>query len=326
MQTEIKKLVEMSSQADNILIISHAKPDADTLGAAISIKLWLESFRKDVTLACVDKPSKDFDFLPDVLEFKRDFVLADFDLMFVVDCGASHLTEFDSKYPGFLDSNVPVINIDHHASNDFFGDLNIVDSRSASTTLLLFNIFSELDFPITISMATCLLAGIYGDTGGFMHSNTTSEVLKVASVLMGLGADVRSITASLFSNKSVSSLRLWGKALESAVLTDEKVVLSVLKESDYKDVGSGPDQLTGLVDYLNMVPNSKFAVLINEDRQGNVKGSFRTRNDDVDLSEVAASYGGGGHSKAAGFKMPGRLTRDGEFRIISDGDVKGLEF
>jgi phosphoesterase RecJ-like protein len=103
--------------------------------------------------------------------------------------------------------------------------------------------------------------------------------------------------------------------------------MSVIRDGDFKDVGADPVQLSGVVDYLNMVPGSKFAVLINEDRRSNVKGSFRTKNDNVDLSRVAAVFGGGGHPKASGFSIPGKLEGEVRYTIVADDmSKKSLEF
>lgn len=315
------------SKSGNILIISHRKPDADTLGSAICLKLWIGALQKDTTLACIDRPSPVFSFLPAITEFVHEFSLKKYDLVIIVDAGASYMTNFHLKYENLFSAGVPIINIDHHASNDMFGQINIVDAKAASTTIIIYRFLKYLEVALDNEMATSLLAGIYGDTGGFMHSNTSKEVFDVSAELMKFGANIKDITASLFRNKPVSMLKLWGRVLENAHVTHENVVVSVIKEEDYTDVSSGPEQLSGIVDYLNMVPDSKFAVLLNEDRRGNVKGSFRTRNNDIDLSRIAAVFGGGGHPKASGFMMPGRIEEEFKYNVVSDDQIiKTLDF
>ncbi len=322
-----KKSKELIEEARNILILSHRKPDADTLGAALCLRVLLKRWGKKMTLACVDKPGKTFSFLPNVNEFVDSFELEKYDLMIVLDAGASYMTNFHLKYKNLFKTGIPIINIDHHASNDRYGTVNIIDSDSASTTVILYRILRFWNVDIDEEMATCLLAGIYGDTGSFMHSNTDGEVFDISADLMGKGAEIDRISKALFGINQISTLRLWGKVLEKASLTDDNVVISVVKEQDYKDIGAEPDQLSGVIDYLNMVPNSKFAVLINEDSHGNVKGSFRTRCDEVDLSRIAAVFGGGGHPKASGFSIPGKLEEKTCYNIVSgDMSKKSLEF
>lgn len=321
---EAKKLID---RANKILVVSHRKPDADTLGTALCLKLWLGNTGKNIVLACADKPAPVFNFLSSVDEFVNEFDLKSFDLMIVVDAGASYMTNFHLKYKDFFSSGISILNMDHHASNDMFGTVNIVDSSAASTTVILHRMLNFFNIEITSEMATCLMAGIYGDTGSFMHSNTDKETYEVASDLMKKGASISDITKALFRCRSVSTLRLWGKVLENARLTDDSVVVSVVKEQDFGEFEAGTEHLSGVVDYLNMVPNSKFAVLLNEDRKGHVKGSMRTRQSGVDVAKIAAVFGGGGHSKASGFTLDGKLREEIKYVVVSD-DIKEktLEF
>ncbi len=324
---QYKDVLNYIEKSEKILVISHRKPDADTLGAAISLRIWLGSMGKDVTLACIDEPTEGLEFFPHIAEYVQEFHVNDYDLRIIVDAGASYMTNFHLKYPDFFEVSVPIINIDHHASNDNFGALNIVDPLASSTTVILYRMFVALGVHIDADMATCLLAGIYGDTGGFMHSNTDMEVYKISADLMEKGANVTGITKSLFKSKSLETLKLWGKVLENVQVTSDGVVMSVVKDEDYEQVGSQPENLGGVVDYLNMVPDVKFAVLLNEDRKGNVKGSFRTRQADLDLSRIAAVFGGGGHPKASGFMVPGKIQESLKFTIVSDDlSKRSLDF
>jgi phosphoesterase RecJ-like protein len=321
---EAKKLID---RAKNILIISHKKPDADTLGAAICMRIWLKDTGKEVVLACIDKPSSTFNFLPYLDEFVDEFDLKKFDLVIVMDAGANYMTGFHTKYENLFKSRVPVLNIDHHASNDKYGTINVVEPEAASTTVILYKMLNFWEVDITNKMATCLLSGVYGDTGGFMHSNTSGAVFEIAADLMNRGAHVSTVSKNLFGSKSISTLRLWGRVLENAYVTSDNIVMSVIKEDDYKEVKAKPEDLSGVVDYLNMVPEIKFAVLINDDRKGHIKGSFRTKNDDVDLSKVAAQYGGGGHPKASGFSIQGKLQEEVSYKIVMNDNVeKSLDF
>lgn len=327
MENTYKQIVEKIQNVSKILIISHRKPDADTLGSAIAMKFWLLSISKNVGLACIDSPSSVFSFLPCVDEFETSFDCSAFDLLIFVDVGASYMTNFHLKYPELFEDRHKIINIDHHASNDRFGDINLVDPDAASTTLMINRFFKFLNFEIDENVATCLLAGLYGDTGSFKHSNTSAEVLHVASDLVERGARIDKIIGPMFRSNKISTLRLWGRVLENLRITDDGVVLGVVRDEDFDGASALPDQLSGVIDYLNMIPGSKFSVLINEDRKGNVKGSFRTRSENIDLSRIAATFGGGGHAKASGFSLPGRLVKDVSYKIVSpDLSKKTLDF
>lgn len=321
---EAKKLIERS---EKILLISHRRPDGDTLGANIAIHLVLQAMGKQTTLACIDEPSERYDFLPDIKRFVHDFTFTDYDLIIVSDAGAHYMTQFHTIYPDIFSGKiVPVLNIDHHASNDNFGTLNMVDPVAPSTTVLLYRWFQFLRVTITPAMATALLTGIYNDTGSLMHSNTTIEVYAISADLVARGARVNSISRYMFRSNPLSSLKLWGRVLENMKVTNDGVCMSVLTMKDFEETGAHPDESGGVIDLLNAVPDTKFCVLLAEDGKGNIKGSFRTRRDDVDLSLLAANFNGGGHKKAAGFSIPGTIQKETIWKIVSDKPLSaGME-
>ncbi len=312
---EAKKLIERS---EKILLISHRRPDGDTLGANLAIHFYLQAMGKQTTLACIDEPSERYDFLPDIHKFVKDFTYTDYDLIIVSDAGAHYMTQYHTIYPDIFSGKVPVLNIDHHASNDNFGTLNMVDPDAPSTTVLLHRWFAFLRITISPSMATALLTGIYNDTGSLMHSNTTEEVYRMCADLVARGARVNSISRGMFRSNSLSTLKLWGRVLENMKVTEDGVCMSVLTMKDFEESGAHPDESGGVIDLLNAVPDTKFSVLLAEDGKGNIKGSFRTRRDDIDLSALAANFNGGGHKKAAGFSIPGRIHKEITWKITSD--------
>jgi bifunctional oligoribonuclease and PAP phosphatase NrnA len=321
MQEMFLQAETLIKRAHKILCISHKKPDGDTIGSTIALSNVLRSMEKEVVIACIDDIPEKFSFLDGVQRFVKEFDFREFDLIIVSDAGASYMTRYHEIYPDIFKGEIPVINIDHHASNDDFGTLNIVDINSASTTLVLYKMFVFLNINITPEMAMALLCGIYNDTGGLMHSNTTLEVFEITGKLVELGGRTNIIAKNLFRNTSISSLKVWGRALERTTVNDQGVVVTVLTNSDLDELDAKIDDISGLVDFLNAVPGSKFTVLLNEDAKGNVKGSFRTRRDDVDLAELAGKFGGGGHKKASGFTMPGRIHQEVRWKVLPVGEV-----
>ncbi len=315
---EAKRLID---RAEKILVIAHKKPDGDTLGAVCAMNLALKNMGKQVQMACVDDISERFLFLPEINRFTKEFDFREYDLMIVMDAGASYMTRYHEIYPDIFKGDVPVINIDHHASNDNFGKCNIVDSASASATVILYKFFEFCEIQITPQMGTSLLCGIYNDTGSLMHSNTNLEVFLIAGRLVEMGARVNTVAKNLFRSTNVSTLKIWGRALENVRVNEEGVTVSVVTWRDFEECGADSDDISGVVDLLNSVPGAKYVCLLNEDRGGKIKGSFRTQRDDVDLSELASKFGGGGHKKAAGFMMPGRLHREVHWRIVPENKL-----
>jgi phosphoesterase RecJ-like protein len=318
MQEKYLEAYRMVGKANKVLCIAHKRPDGDTLGATVAWSLALKKMGKEVTMACVDEIPERFLFLADSNRFVRTFDFRAFDLIIVSDAGASYMTRYHEIYPEIFKGDVSVLNIDHHHSNDNFGTCNIVDASAASTTVILFRLFEACGIEVTSQMATALLCGIYNDTGSLMHSNTDLDVFEISGRLMELGGRVHVVARNLFRSTPVSTLKLWGKVLENARINDEGVTISVVTWKDFEECGADGDEISGVVDLMNSVPGAKYTCLLNEDRNGRIKGSFRTQRDDVDLAELAGKFGGGGHKKAAGFSMPGRLQREVHWKIIPE--------
>ena len=313
---QAEKLIENSQR---ILLLSHRRPDGDTLGAATAFYELFQNMGKSPVMGCVDTPSDRFIFLPNIRKMVKEFDYKSFDLIIVSDAGAHYMTQYHTVYPGiFSGEHVPVLNIDHHTSNDYFGTHNIVDPLAASATVILYRLFQFLKFPITPNTATALLAGIYNDTGSFMHSNTTQEVFEIAADLTRKGGKVYPISQHMFKTATPASLKLWGKALEHLSVTPQGAAVSVLTAQDFEDSGATPDDSGGVIDLLNAVPGIRYSLLLTEDRKGSIKGSFRTQRDDIDLSAMAGTFGGGGHKKAAGFTVQGRIQREMQWTIVSE--------
>ena len=249
---EAKQLLEKSSK---VLLLSHKHPDGDTLGAACGLHLALQGMGKQTTMGCVDTPSARFAFLPDIRRFVKEFHYRDYDLIIVSDAGAHYMTRYHEIYPGiFSGEHVPVLNIDHHASNDFFGTVIMVDPVAASATVIIHRWFRFLGVNITPGIATSLLAGIYNDTGSFMHSNTTYEVFDIAANLVSRGGKVFTISQSMFKTATFPSLKIWGRVLENIKITSEGGAISVLTQRDLDECHADSEDAGGVIDLLNSVP------------------------------------------------------------------------
>lgn len=328
LKIEFKKAQNALLEAQNICIISHRSPDGDAVGSNLALRLGLEVLGKNVTSACVDPVPPNSSFLKEADRFVKKFDYQEMDVIVSVDCGALKLVKFHETMPEILSGEKPFINIDHHESNDDFGTINPVSAEACATCFILYQFFQFCGWHISIDIATCLLHGIYFDTGGMMHSNTTSEVFEAASDLMSKGANVQKIAKELFHTTPVNKLRLWGRILERAYVNEDKVTVSAVGKNDYSVYNACSKDTGGAIDYLNSVPGSKYCVLLSEDDNGVVKGSLRTQRNDVNLSDVASQWGGGGHPKASGFGVEGKLTPVMTWKVVPEngGDVHGIEF
>lgn len=327
LRVEFQKAKRALLEAEKICIISHRSPDGDAVGANLGLRLPLEALGKKVVSASVDPVPGNSIWLKKGDTFVQDFNYQDFDLIVSVDCGALKLVVFTEKKPEILSGEKPFINFDHHFSNNHFGTINPVDAEACSTCIIIYKFLKFCEWPITRDIATCLLHGIYFDTGGMIHSNATAEVFKVAGELMAMGADLRRVSKELFHTTPVNRLRLWGRILERAYVNEEGVTVSAVGTPDYEAFGVTSHDTGGAIDYLNAVPGSKYCVLLSEDEKGLVKGSLRTQRNDVNLSEVASRWGGGGHPKASGFSVGGTLLPVMSWKILpkEGGEAHGTE-
>ena len=311
---DLLKIDDLIKRSSRFLIIPHKSPDGDTLGGSLALYHVLTQMGKTADMICYDLPPEEFTFLPDIDKIKKGEPVLNYDAYFIMDAGATHLTGFNESHPALFNKTLETVNIDHHKSNDFYGKYNIVDSSAASVTMVLYDIFMKLGYPIDRHAATCLLTGIYTDTGSFMHSNTHADVLRTAGKLLARGANLRSISKEIFNTTKISTMRLWGRVLKN-INQHDGVTMSVVMEKDFQDTGAAYSEMTGVVDYINSVPGAQYSVILTE-RAGKVKGSLRTLEDKIDVAEIASGYGGGGHTKAAGFTLSGKLQKEIRWKVV----------
>ncbi len=311
-QTRLHKEIHYNLvKAANILIIIHQNPDGDAIGSGLSMVNYLTQKKWPHVIFSLDQPSNQFSFLSDIDSLKNSpaiFSDNDFDLVLVLDSG-------DLKYAGAEDliKKIPgrpplLINIDHHHTNQFFGDLNLVDPSASSTAEILFRFFDDLRVDINKEMATCLLTGILLDTGVFTNPATNINSLQAASKLLIRGANLQEIVKNAVKNKRLNTLRLWGKAL-SRLKKDRKTgfVTTVITQKDIEECQTDEEATEGVSNFLNNLSDTKAVMVLRELPDGKIKGSLRSTDDLIDVSKIASIFGGGGHKKAAGFTVKGNL-------------------
>jgi phosphoesterase RecJ-like protein len=203
--------------------------------------------------------------------------------------------------------DVPVINIDHHPGNDNFGKINLIDITATSTAEILVSLMESLTGDakfINEEIATALLTGIVTDTNSFQNTNTTPKSLTVAAQLVASGARQQEIIKNIYKTKSLSTLRLWGRALSNIKEEKEhRFVWTSLYKKDFADVGAAPSESTGVIDeLLKTAAGVEFALLLTE-KNGDVHGSLRSTSKTKDVSAIARLFNGGGHAMAAAFQL-----------------------
>lgn len=296
--------------AERFLLITHENPDGDAIGTTLALGTALKRLGKTVRMTCVDEVPQPFRFLPGVGELARDCLLGSHDAIIIIDCGDLKRTGMANRIREFTAIRSRIINIDHHQRNDLhkLARWNYVNSEASSAAELVFDLIEELGVVIDADIATCLLAGLYNDTGGFKHSNTSPTVLRQAAYLMDRGARLKEITENVANYKSVPALKLWGVALSRLEYHPTLgIVSSVITQADLAACNAYQEDLAGCVNLINCVPEARAAILLAELPDGRIKASIRTERNQVNVAALAGLFGGGGIKKAAGFSFTGQF-------------------
>lgn len=320
MKSISNKIKEQIEAANNIAIICHKNPDGDTLGAGTGLVNALQYWQKKYTLFCISKPSDQFDWLPHINELQTDpntIINTPHDLIIVLDSGSLPYAGVD-EIINSLEYNFILVNIDHHSSNPNYGDINYVKINSSSTCEIVYELLKHWRMPMNKTVATSLLNGIMTDTGMLTNPATSNNALRVASELMKFGANIYKISQYNTRNKSEKLLNLWGIAMGRLIL-NKKVgsATTYITEQDFIKYELDDNTLNGLANFLSSLKDVRFTLVLIEIPGGYIKGSFRTIRDDVNVGALAQKLGGGGHKKAAGFVIKGKLAyNDNKVEII----------
>lgn len=321
-ESDIASAGNMIAAAQRVCCICHRNPDGDAIGSLLGISLLLEKQfpNKVITMHCVDPVPDMFNFLPGAFRVENvpDVLPNPDSAVFIfLDCGEPKLTELHESHPQLFDGTYKSLMFDHHHGNPKFGTVNLLLPSASSTCEVITRFADSIEWQIDGDVATCLITGILADTGGLLHSNTTADVYRTMARLMRAGGRRQEIVTAVFRTGKLSTLRLWGRVLEKISITDEGGAVSAVTEGDFRATGADRSELTGAIDYVNAVPGMRFSLVLSEG-DGKVKGSLRTMRDDVDVSAMASKFSGGGHKKAAGFALPGRLKPEIRWKVVED--------
>lgn len=307
------------SSASSVLVVMHQHPDGDALGSALSLSHYLDATNKPHDLFCVHDAPEYFSFLPHIELIQTNpklIIEGDHTLLISLDSGDLAYAGIHAHLGQRTKATRSIINIDHHATNTHYGDINIVDPTASSTSELLYHFFQHIEHPISQEIATLLLTGIIMDTGGFSNLATTSSSLTVASDLLARGARIWDIQSYTSKNKPISALKVWGTVLSRLQQHPSGVVSTVLTQEDLKKHNATPEHVEGIANFLNSIEGARAIVLMSEIENGKIKVSLRSTQEHTDVSHFAQTFGGGGHIKASGFTIPGHIKRlDDRFHI-----------
>jgi phosphoesterase RecJ-like protein len=319
-RAEAAAILDMIKESHNVLMVSHKDADGDTLGSALAMAGVVATMGKSVAVRVPPPVPQLYSFLPG-FELINQEEGSPPDLVLVMD--ASNLDRLSDTL-GELPETTRVVNIDHHVSNTMFGNVNLVVSGASSTAEVTFDLFKEWGVEISPAAASNLYCGVFTDTGGYRHENTTYKALAMGAELVSLGADAAGIAMRVYKNRKISSIKL--SALVMATVgfdCDDRLVHGYVTQAMLDKAGAQLDEADGMIDMLNSVDGLELALFFKEMAAGVTKASIRSRGQ-ANANALATQFGGGGHERAAGVEVDLPLEQAMEVilaqarRMISD--------
>lgn len=307
-----KHIMNTIANARHILLVPHQHPDGDALGSCTAFMEFLSAMGKSHAAFCATPSSPRLAFLPQTMRVVTNADLwrhPELDLIIVFDSGDLRYAGIETYVASFEKRPMLVV-IDHHITNERYGDMNLVDPGASSTAELVYRFFKANNIVVTPRMATALLTGILTDTDNFTNAATTASAFTIGSNLILHGADAKQITASVFQDKTIPTLHLWGIMLSRLTRHDElNLVYTHIAQEDLRLTGAKESDIEGMANYMNMIGDTDMTLILKELESGACKGSLRTTKDVTDVSRIAKTLGGGGHKKAAGFTVSGPIPQ-----------------
>ena len=307
----LKRVIGVLKDGRRFLLMTHEDPDADGLGSMLAFGKSLSDLGKEVALL-IQKPLNPPLVLLKGTErmrvvSKRGGVSEsekDFDVVVALDCAEKErLGVCVSAWSG----GGVTINIDHHETNTFFGQYNLVDANSSSTGELVYRLIRTGDFPMDPEIAENLFTAIQSDTGSFRYTNTTSGAMRISADLMEYGVNPWEVSQRILSGYGPVRLKLLSMALDGVEFHNEgRIGMMVISRGMFTESGAHGSDTEGFVDYPRYVEGVELAVMITEKGEDTHKFSIRS-NARVNVADLASRFGGGGHAKAAGFTGNGFL-------------------
>ncbi len=292
--------------ADKIVLITHCNPDGDGIGSQLALYDALTDQGKSVQMFNFDGVPRIYTFLDHADKVGRGQWLSDSsggDLIIALDCGSKgRLGMPDAFYKG-----ATLLNIDHHASNQLFGDINLVDARYCATGAMIFDLLRAMGISLTKATASAIYTAVLTDTASFRLSNSTSAVYRMAADLIDAGAEPWPISVNVYESRPLAGLKMMSACLDTLQVHHEGRSAWVhITHEMYESTGADVEDTEGLIDYARSIDSVEVAVFIrcDERREHCWKVSFRGKTW-VDVGALAASLGGGGHAYASGCLMRG---------------------
>ncbi|MHB1412740.1 MAG: DHH family phosphoesterase [Thermoleophilia bacterium] len=311
----LKAVAEALKREPRVLITCHVNPDGDAIGCLIALHRSLTQLGADsvMYISSTEPVAPEWHFLKGLAEVVRGDPPADSGTrtLVCVDCGNAERVGNDQ----LVAEARRIINIDHHADNTRFGEINLVVGGASSTAEILYFILEQLGAEITPEIAEALYTGILVDSGRFQYSSASPATFRIAADLIGRGVDHTAIFRAVYERVPLSKTRLFCRMFEHLTLAlDGRLAVAVLEQADFDQTGTSNESTEGLVDNLRAIDGVMVACLVyartNHENEGEpfYRLSLRSSSAQVNVQRIARLKGGGGHAQAAGASVSGETA------------------
>ena len=317
------KIINYIDEGNYFIVTSHVNPDGDNIGSTLSMYYYLKSINKEVYYVLDDDIPLNLKFLLEDIDIlnSEEFLnlnVENFNII-ALDCGDLGRICLDRS---LIDKSSKLICIDHHASNESYGDFNYIIPEASSTCELVYNIFKKINQTqnkqvMDSKIATALYAGVVTDTGKFTYSNTNPSTFDMAKELLVLGAETNKVICEVYGNNPYNYYKLLGEALNTLDIIKTKVAVITLTQDMLTRNNVSFKDTDGITPYCRDIENVEVGILVKEKSPNEIKISLRSKNY-VDVSQVAKKFGGGGHVRAAGLTVFGETIENATKMVVDE--------
>lgn len=297
----LKEFSEKLFKEKSVALFCHVRPDGDTIGSALALKMGLNKAGIEADVFCDEDISPKFGYIKGVNEIKKE-LSKEYTAFLAVDC--ADITRAGSFAPRFAAHKNTFV-LDHHTSNNRYAKTNFV-SETAANAENVFILLKEAGIEIDTDMANSLATGIVTDTGNFKHKNLTSQTLKIAAELVDCGADLNNIVYRNFTCQSKERAKLFGITMSKIRYElGGKLGIAFISLKDVAEARAKQDETEGFIDFIMGIESVEVGICILETEKEKYKISFRSKS--ADVNAVAGTFGGGGHVLASGCRLQGNI-------------------
>ncbi len=304
-----EQIIRTIKKNKSFLISTHINPDPDALASELALAMYLMGQHKKVHVINEEDPPSRFMFFPGAHLFKKypKNGKLPFDVAIILDCGDLNRV---GRVQNLIGKDSLIINIDHHITNDFFGNLNLVRPKASSTTELLYDVLSHAKCKMTKSMAMLLYIGIMTDTGSFRYDSTTNHTHEVAGELMKFNFSVSDLYRKIYERISMKDLKMFTHLINKfETMHKGRVVCITLKKNILKKFSEEFDIRDKIFSFLRAIKGVELIIVYSEFQQGKTRVNLRSQGNRVNVAKLACYFGGGGHRKASGCVIDGDMKQ-----------------